>query len=136
MLLLEGRLATGTPGVQLTPLTVPAETTMLRLALMVGSGPALVQEKLNPEYTPAGLNEGGTLGAFADISATSVAANPPDSRETKASVKPPPYVPCAPPLVPGKSVEPVTPATYTSPVEEGARLVATWPPEPPSKWLG
>jgi len=40
------REATGTEGVQFTPETLPEEAAMVQVALVAGSGPALVQEKL------------------------------------------------------------------------------------------
>jgi hypothetical protein len=46
MLAPAAREGTGTDGVQFTPETLPEEAAMLQLAVVAGSGPALVQEKL------------------------------------------------------------------------------------------
>jgi hypothetical protein len=46
MLAPAAREGTGTGGLQTTPETSPAEAAMLQVALVAGSEPALVQEKL------------------------------------------------------------------------------------------
>jgi hypothetical protein len=108
MLAPAAREATGTDGLQTTPETSPAEAAMLQVALAAGSEPALVQEKLKEELPP-GAKEGGTVRALATKSAGP--ARSAVSRATKASELPPPELACAPPVVWGKLVDQVSPAT-------------------------
>ena len=77
----------------------------------------------------AGVFVGVLVGVLVGVGST--ATRPTVNRATKASV-PPLLAACAPPVVPGKFVEDVNPATYTSP-EVGwiARAKASSKPPPP-----